>query len=179
MAHLVAKIVCDGVLRDACKGLKGIQFEQAVDPHGTTPEKWIKYLRRSNERFAQLPLDINFTSSRKLDLAHELVELAKSQPGMEGLREAISLLREVIASGYRPSRPDLAKVHNDLGLTLLMVNERDSDHSMVEDAIAALQEAEVLASTPSPGYRYEGYLLKVAEAELKRAQQGLKQARAL
>jgi len=176
MAHLVAQVVCDSFLRDACKCLKGIQFDRAVDPHGTTPEKWIKHLRRGNERLAQLPLAINFAASGKLHLALELVKLAKSQAGTGGLREAISLLREVITSGFRPSRPDLAKVYNDLGAALLMVNERDSDNSVIQEAINAFQEAEVLASTPAPGFRYEGSLLQIAEVELKRAQYGLKQA---
>jgi hypothetical protein len=60
-----------------------------------------------------------------------------------------------------------------------MVNERDSDNLVVQEAINAFQEAEALASTPSPGFRYEGSILQIAEAELTRAQDGLKQAREL
>ena len=176
MAHLEGQIVCDGILRNDCKSLKGIYFEHAVHPHATSPEKWIKYLRSCVDTLSIPPVQLRDAAHAKLVLAQTLIEYAVTQHGTESLEEAIKLLREVIDSGYRPSRPDLAKVHNDLGGALLTVYERSRVHTAVEDAIKAFREAKLLASTPSPGFRYEGCLLELAERQLGRAREGLKRA---
>ena len=179
MANSETTIICDDILKEACRAakLRGARFEDAIAPYAKTPDKWINHLRNTIKTDAQFPVAIR-ASGREL-LAKELLKAAKDQAGTEALEEAISLFREIIGMGYRPSRPELAKMYNDIGLTLLMIFGRKGDRAVLEAAIAALTEAELLASTPSPGFRYEGFLLAIAEKELMRAREGLKQARAL
>ena len=75
---------------------------------------------------AQVP-SVTTRQSPKLHLAHELIKLAEAQGNAECLKEAIKLFQEVIAAGWCPSRPDVAKVHNDIGFTLLALYNNIAD----------------------------------------------------